>query len=253
MLTKSLARLSSGSKITSPEDDSAGLAVSMKLTAQMSRVDAANSNVGNAVSFNQTQDGYLQKIGDALNRMSELSILAQDVTKSTGDRALYNQEFTTLASYIKDVGTKDFNGVSLFDGTSLNVTVDSDAKTFQMTGVDMASASYTAVVGTSPSTNGDQIDSVSNAKQALTDIKTAISQLAADRASIGSNIESLTMYSDQLGTLKNNLSAANSRITDVDVAQESTRYAKYNILVQSGTAMLAQANALPQSALRLLQ
>src|SRR5678810_1115296 len=83
MLSKSLARLSSGSKITSPEDDSAGLAVSMKLNAQISRVDAANSNVGNAISFNQTQDGYLSKINDALTRMSELAVLAQDVTKST--------------------------------------------------------------------------------------------------------------------------------------------------------------------------
>src|SRR5438105_2307461 len=137
MLSKSLARLSSGSKITSPADDSAGLAVSMKLTAQMGRVGAATSNVGNAVSFNQTQDGYLQKIGDALNRMSELAVLAQDVTKSTSDRALYNQEFTTLASYIKDVGTKDFNGVSLFNGTGLSVTVDSDANKFTMTGVDI--------------------------------------------------------------------------------------------------------------------
>src|SRR5690242_2984979 len=90
-LTKSLARLSSGSKITSPEDDSAGLAVSMKLTAQMSRIDAANNNVGNATSFNQTQDGYLQKVSDALNRMSELAILSQDVTKSTSDKALYNE------------------------------------------------------------------------------------------------------------------------------------------------------------------
>ena len=95
-LSASLARLSSGSKITSPADDSAGLAVSMKLTAQMSRIDAATNNVGNAISFNQTQDGYLQKIGDALNRMSELSVLSQDVTKSTGDRALYDQEFQTL-------------------------------------------------------------------------------------------------------------------------------------------------------------
>ena len=89
--------------------------------------------------------------------------------------------------------------------------------------------------------------------KALTDIKAAINQLASDRAAIGSNIESLGYYSDQLGTLKNNLAAANSRISDVDVAQESTNYAKYNILVQTGTAMLAQANALPQTALKLLQ
>src|SRR3974390_3397028 len=82
MLAKSLARLSSGSKITSPEDDAAGLAVSLRLDAQIKRTAAANGNVGNAISFTQTQDGFLKKIGDALDRMSELSILSQDVTKS---------------------------------------------------------------------------------------------------------------------------------------------------------------------------
>jgi len=243
LLSKSLARLSSGSKITSPADDSAGLAVSMKLNAQMARIDAANNNVGNAISFNQTQDGYLQKISDALSRMSELAVLSMDVTKSTSDKALYQQEFATLGAYINDVANKDFNGVSLFSGSALNVTTDSDANTFSMTGVTLSSATYTTATAANISTD---------ATGALTSVKNAISQLAADRATIGANIESLTYYSDQLGTLKNNLSAANSRIMDVDVAVESTQYAKYNILVQTGTAMLAQANALPQTALKLL-
>src|ERR1044071_8046518 len=156
-LSKSLARLSSGSKITSPADDSAGLAVSMKLNAQMQRIDGASNNVGNAISFNQTQDGYLQKIADALNRMSELSILSQDVTKSASDRTLYNQEFQTLGKYITDVATKDFNGVSLFDGSTLNVTVDSDANTFAMTGVDLSSTTYTAATADSIDTNANAI------------------------------------------------------------------------------------------------
>ena len=246
MLSQSLARLSSGSKITSPADDSAGLAVSMKLNAQIARIDAASNNVGNAVSFNQTQDGYLQKVSDALSRMSELSVLSQDVTKSTSDKALYNQEFQTLGKYITDVASKDFNGVSLFNGTTLNVTVDSDANTFASSGINLGNITYTTA-------SASTIDTTANAVTALANVKAAINQLAQDRASIGANIESLSYYSDQLGTLKNNLSAANSRIVDVDVAQESTRYAKYNILVQSGTAMLAQANALPQSALKLLQ
>jgi flagellin len=246
MLNKSLARLSSGSKIVSPEDDSAGLAVAMRFDAQILRIGAAQKNVGNAISFNQTQDGFLQKVADALNRMSELSILAQDATKSDADRGLYNQEFTTLAAYVTDLGGKDFNGVTLFDGTSLAVTTDSDGNTFSTSGVDLSVASYTAATAAS-------VDTVANATAALTVIRGAISQLASDRANVGANISRLTMYSEQLGVLKDNLSAANSRIKDVDVAEESTRYAKYNILVQAGTAMLAQANALPQSALRLLQ
>jgi flagellin len=245
LLSKSLARLSSGSKITSPADDSAGLAVSMKLSAQMARIDGASNNVGNAISFNQTQDGYLQKVADALNRMSELAILAQDVTKSPSDRSLYQQEFHTLGQYIQDVANKDFNGVSLFNGSNLAVTVDSDANLFTMTGVTLSSTTYSAATTADISATGD-------ATAALTSVKNAISELASDRATIGANIESLTYYNDQLGTLKNNLSAANSRIMDVDVAQESTQYAKYNILVQTGTAMLAQANALPQTVLKLL-
>jgi flagellin len=244
-LSQSLARLSSGSKITSPADDSAGLAVSMKLNAQMARIDGASNNVGNAISFSQTQDGYIQKVSDAFSRMSELSVLAQDVTKTTGDRALYQQEFSALSSYVSNVATKDFNGVSLFSGNTLNVTTDSDAKTFGMIGINLSNATYTTA------TAGD-LTSIAGAATALTDVKAAISQLASDRANIGSNIESLTYYTAQLSSLKNNLAAANSRIMDVDVAQESTRYAKYNILVQSGTAMLAQANSMPQSVLKLL-
>ena len=246
-LSASLQRLSSGSKINSPADDSAGLAVSMKLNAQMSRINAASNNVNNAISFSQTQDGYVQQVNSAFSRMSELSVLAQDVTKTTADRQLYQQEFTALGSYINNVSTKDFNGVSLFNGAQLNVTTDSEANTFGMKGIDLAgNTSYTTA------TTGEDITSVAGALQALTDVKKAISQLASDRANIGSNEESLAYYGNQLSTLKNNLSAANSQITDVDVATESTRYAKQNILVQTGTAMLAQANALPQSVLKLL-
>ena len=244
-LSASLQRLSSGSKITSPADDSAGLAVSMKLNAQMSRIDAASNNVNNAISFSQTQDGYIQQVNSAFSRMSELSVLAQDVTKTTSDRALYQQEFTALGNYINNVSTKDFNGVSLFNGATLNVTTDSEANTFGMVGINLAGSTYTAATA-------DNITTIAGANQALTDVKAAISQLASDRANIGSNEESLSYYGNQLSTLKNNLSAANSQITDVDVATESTNYAKQNILVQSGTAMLAQANSLPQSVLKLL-
>jgi flagellin len=245
-LSKALSRLSSGSQITSPADDPAGLAVSMKLSAQVARTTAAQDNINDAVSFNQTQDGYLQQVDTALSRMSELSIAAQDVTKTTSDRSLYNQEFTTLSTYVKDVSTKSFNGVSLFNGNSLAVTTDSSGSTFTNKGVDLTSATYTQVY------NSDSVDTVAHAQTALTDITKSINQLASDRANLGANEETLGYYGNQLTTLNNNLSAANSQITDVDVAQESTNYAKYNILVQSGTAMLAQANSQPQSVLRLL-
>jgi flagellin len=245
MLSKSLARLSSGSKIVSPEDDAAGLAVSTRFDAQINRTAAANSNVGNAISYSQTQDGFMNKVGKALDRMSELSVLAQDVTKTDADRALYNSEFSTLGSYITNVATKDFNGVSLFTSTAKNVTTDSDGGTFAMSGVNLGASAYTTATGSAIGTSA-------NAATALTNVKAAITQLATDRATVGANVSRLTSTSEQLGVLKDNLSAANSRIKDVDVAEESTKFAKYNILVQAGTAMLAQANSTPQSALRLL-
>ncbi len=242
-LSKSLSRLSSGSKIVSPEDDAAGLAVSTRFDAQISRIKAASSNIGNAVSFAQTQDGFLQKVSKAMDRMSELSVLAQDVTKTDTDRGLYDTEFQKLATYINDLATKDFNGVSLFDGTDLDVTVDSDGNTTTATGID----------GTAYDLSADDLTSAANAATALGNIKTAIDTLSTDRATVGANISVLNSYSEQNAVLKDNLAAANSRIKDVDVAEESTNFAKLNILVQAGTAMLAQANSTSQSALRLLQ
>jgi len=245
MLNRSLARLSSGSKITSPQDDAAGLAVSTRFEAQISRTNAASNNLANAISFTQTQDGFLKKVSKALDRMSELSILAQDITKSDADRALYDQEFQNLGTFVTDSASKDFNGVSLFSGADLAVTTDGDGATVSVTGLDLGSTSYTGA-------SGSNIATTTAAASALTNVKTAISQLAADRATIGANQASLNSYKDNLGTLADNLSAANSRIKDVDVAEESTQYARYNILVQAGTAMLTQANQSTQAVMRLL-
>lgn len=247
LLSTSLARLSSGSKIVNPADDAAGMAVASRLDAQVQRLSAAKSNVGNAISFTQTQDGYLQKIGGALNRMSELAILAQDVTKSDDDRDLYNDEFAQLADYITTAASKEFNGVSLFSNTILSVTIDSEGGTFDMDGIDMSVAAY------SDATTASNVSTTSGAATALTHVKDAIDQLSRDRAQIGAYQARLNFTAEQLSISKENLAAASSRIQDVDVAEESTEYARANILVQSGTAMLAQANSMPQSVLRLLQ
>ena len=245
-LAKSLQRLSSGSKITTPQDDAAGLGVSMKFDAQSGRISAASNNVSNAVSYTQTQDGFLQQIGKALNRMGELAIAAQDVTKTDTDRSLYNAVFSQLASYITDTTKKEFNGVSLFDSAAKAVTIDSEANTWSMSKIDLGAGAYTGA------TTGMNISSTGAAVTALTNVKTAISQLASDRATIGASLARLNYTHDQLSVQKTNIDAANSQLKDVDVATESTNYAKLNILVQSGTAMLAQANTMPQSVLKLL-
>lgn len=240
-LNKSLARLSSGLKIVSPEDDAAGLAVSSRFDAQINRTNAVSTNVSNAISFSQTQDGYLKKIAKALDRMSELSVMAQDVTKGAADIALYQTEFAAQAAFINDMATKEFNGVGLLDATDRDVTVDSEGATFTITGVDGSAYDLT---GSDVSTG---------AAAAQTAVTAMIDTVATDRATVGANISVLSSYNEQLAVLRDNLTAANSRIKDVDVAEESTRFARNNILVQAGTAMLAQANATPQSALRLLQ
>ena len=246
-LSRSLARLSSGSKLVNPADNAAGFAVSSRFDAQINRIQAAIDNIGNALSFSQTQDGYLKKVAKALDRMSELSMLALDETKSATDRGLYNNEFVNLQNFVTSSSTRDFNSVSMFGGNNFNVTIDSEGAGFSYTAINLTTATFTNATAGSTS-----LTTTTNATTALTNVKLAINQLASDRATVGANQAALNMYQEQLGTLKDNMAAANSRIKDIDVAEESTHFAKYNILVQAGTAMLSQANSSSQSVLRLL-
>lgn len=243
-LEKSLARLSSGSKIISASDDSAGLAVSSRANGQLSRLDGASSNINDALSFEQTQDGYLTTVTNALTRMGQLAMMAMDSTKSADERRDYDTEYQWLGGVLTDTGKKTFNGIPLFDNTALNVTVDADGNKFTMNGV--SGDAFTLFAG------HDSLLIPHDALAAIGYVNSALDAVAGYRAQIGANEETLGFYSNQIDTLKNNLSAANSSITDVDVAQESVNYARTNILVQSGTAMLAQANAQPQSVLKLL-
>lgn len=254
-LNKSLAKLSSGSRIISPDDDAGGMAVSLRFDAQINRIRAASSNVSNAIAYSQTQDGFLMKVQSALDRMSELSVLSQDITKTDTDRQKYNTEFVTLQDYITNIATKNFNGVSLFDGTSREVTTDSDngvssatGQSWNMGGISLGSSTYLAATA---STLG--VSTAAGAKSALDTVQNAINQLATDRAQVGANIARLTHTNAQILVLKDNMMSANSRIKDVNVAEESTEFARFNILVQAGTSMLAQANSTSQAALKLLQ
>ncbi|MBM3883451.1 MAG: flagellin [Verrucomicrobia bacterium] len=244
-LARSLARLSSGNKIVSPDDDAAGLAVSLRMEAQTRRIEAANNNLVNAISFSQTQDGFLGKAGRALARMGELAVLAQDTTKSNADRSLYDQEFQTLAEYLSHLARKDFNGVSLFSGNTLGVTQDGEGDTFPMVGLNLSNTTYTDATSSNISTTGAALT-------ALSYVRTAVSQVTADRGTVGANLARLQATSDQLSLLGETLTQAVSRIKDADVAVEATDFARYNILVQAGTAMLAQANTAPAVVLRLI-
>ena len=242
-LNQALQRLASGSRLNTPNDDAAGLAVALKFDSQISRNNGVQNNLTSALSYSQTQDGFLQKVGRALDRMSELATLALDATKSANDKANYNTEFTDLKNYISDIGNKDFNGVSLFNGTALAITKDSDGATWALNAATLNGTDTVSVVLAAFSVT---------AATAVSQIKDAIENVATHRAKVGANIQRLQFTQEQVGILNENLQASVSRIKDVDVAQESTAFARYNILVQSGTAMLAQANLVPSNSLRLL-
>lgn len=246
MLQKSLNRLSSGSKIVSPADDAGGLAVAMKLTAAARRQGAVNTNIGNAVSFLQTQDGVLKVAGKVLERMSELRTLYNDPTKSASDQSNYDSEFVELQSQLTDLSNEGFNSVNLFGSTALNVPVtESGATTVAIDGRDLSDA--TSGVGAITSSAVTSLADLN-----LSDITDAIQNVATFRAQNGAEQSRFGFAAELLTVNKANLEAAASRITDVDVANESTQLARFNILVQSGTAMLAQANASTQIALKLL-
>jgi flagellin len=248
LLQKSLKRLSTGSKIASISDDVAGVAVATKFNAQVSRLSASGDNVKNMISFAQTQDSYLASVAGALERMSEIATLATDETKNASDLAHYGDEFTELMEYLRSAIDKDFNGISLFSGNSQTFTTSVNSQV-SLEGANLSS-SITALTNTGAVSYF--VTSQAEAYTALAAIETALGNVAANRADIGSNLSRLEAEYNSLSKLRDNISAARSRITDVDVAEESANFAKQQILVQSGTAMLAQANILPQSALRLI-
>lgn len=251
MLQKSLNRLSSGSKIVNPADDAGGLAVSMKLTAAAKRSAAANNNIANSMSYLQTQDGALKVAGKVLDRVSELKTLYSDPTKNATDKANYDAEFNQLQSQLASLTAESFNGVNLFGAAALTTAVSEDgSQTVTLSAKNLAGTAATEGVF---DVLAAQAADLSDAEITLSDITTAIENVATMRATNGAEQSRLGFASEVLTVNKANLEAANSRIIDVDVASESTQLARYNTLVQAGTAMLAQANQSSQSALRLLQ
>jgi flagellin len=235
------------------------------MSASIRRTDATLANVNNSIAFLQTQDGVIKTADKILNRMSELATLAQDVTKSTSDLALYNTELTQLKGQLNLMLDEEFNGISLFSegasssannavisqSSTLTVVTSHDGnQTVGITQVDLNQVVFD--ISNTGSTSNMDITTTDKANDAVGYIQTAIQNLATIRANNGAEQSRLTFAADMLAVNKTNLEAANSRILDVDVADESTKLARYNILQQAGTAMLAQANQSTQSILRLI-
>ena len=247
-LRRSITRLSSGLRINSSVDDPGGLAVSLKLSAAIRRTDATTNNMGNALSFLQTQDGVLKTADAVLVRMSELATLASDSTLTSNDRALYDTEFTELEQQITNLLQEDFNGISLFAAPAGTLPLRTTISGVQTMGISQADLD--AIVD-SVTTLG--VSTVATATVAMDVLDTAIQDLAVLRATNGAEQSRVTFAQDILAVNRTNLEAAHSQIMDADLAKESTDYARNSILAEAGVAMLAQANAMPERALRLLE
>jgi flagellin len=245
-LQRSLNRLSSGLRINSSFDDAGGLAVSMRLSASIRRTEATQSNVNNALAFLQTQDGVLKNADKVLTRMSELAQLSTDITKSATDRGLYQTEYTALNTALAAMSSEAFNSVSLFSTGVGTVTVIASQDASQSIDIDQSDLGAL--------TTSLDITTLSNGATPanITTINAAIQSLATMRATNGAQQSRLSFAGDLLAINKVNLEAANGRIIDVDVASESANLARFSILQQAGTAMLAQANQSSQSILALL-
>ena len=280
-LQQSLTRLSSGKKITSPADDAGGLAVSMKLTSAIGRNKSVIANIQNALSVAGVQDGALQTSATIVNRMSELRSMSLDVIKSSADVANYNVEFVALQEQLHSLASEKFNGVSLFGqgpaaggaqlafGTGVvNVTIfTSDqggsgavvslSKGLLLSALTFTSASNTANVASGTANSKSLANGSGTAKVAVSELSIgfftkALENIATLRATNAAGMARLQLAEDHARLTKANLEAANSRIMDVDVAEESTRFAKFNILSQASAAMLSQANQSSATALMLL-
>lgn len=288
-LRQSLTRLSSGSKITQPMDDAGGLAVAMKLESSITRLAGAQTNTQNAISFLEVQDGVLESAGKIVNRMIELKGLNQDVMKNSSDKDNYNREFQDLQVQLYDMTAVKFNGVSLFaqfsseaagtEGKFNDVALDntvsvfvsaegtsgptvSVGKSMLLSALTINASTLVAEEFSDGLTGGNNINSFASANVSnaisLDDISVgvftqALQNVATLRADNGASMSRLNFASDNIATTKTNMEAAKGRIVDVDIAAESTRMAKYNVLVQASASMLAQANSTTDVALMLIR
>lgn len=258
-LATSLQRLSSGLRVNSAKDDAAGLAIAERMNAQVRGMNVAIRNANDGISYAQTAEGALAKVGDALQRMRELAVQSRNSTNSDSDKDSLNTEFGQMQNEITRIlgGTK-FNGAAIFASTgSINFQVGAGTTTDDSISVDFGSTAFnanadittvtgsTAVIGSSADTAaiGTVIDN----------IDTALNTINEERGSWGARQTRFESVIANLQVSVENQSAARSRIMDADFAAETAALSRNQILQQAGTAMLAQANSLPQNVLSLLR
>jgi flagellin len=238
-LSKSMQKLSSGLRINSAADDAAGLAISEKMQSQIQGTDQAQRNTMDGISLVQTADGAYNEMHSILQRVRELAVEGQNGTLTSSDTAAIDNEVGQLTAELARISSNtNFNGLNALTGT-FTLQVGADQGAGNQIAFSLSSISFSAIGSASGAT-------------AISDIDTAIASVSAARTTLGAIQNRLEDTNDNLGVYSENISAAQSRIRDVDVAAETVNFTKLQILSQSGTAMLAQANSAPQGVLKLL-
>jgi flagellin len=238
-LSKSMQKLSSGLRINSAADDAAGAAISEKMTSQINGTDQAQRNTMDGISLVQTADGALNEMHSILQRVRELAVQAQNGTLSSSDQTAINSEVGQLTAELSRISSNtEFNGLNALSGT-FTLQVGANQGAGNQISFSLTSVSFSSI-------------GASNASNAITNIDNAITSVSDARSTLGAIQNRLEDTNDNLGVYQENISAAQSRIRDVDVAAETVNFTKLQILSQSGVAMLAQANSAPQGVLRLL-
>ncbi len=251
-LNQSLQRLSSGLRINSAADDAAGLAISEGMKAQVNSMNQAIRNANDGVSLVQTAEGALNEVSNILNRMRVLTTEAATGTVAQSQRSYIASEFGQLANEITRIASATtFNGIKLTGASanSINIQVGTGNSAFDTIAIVLKPMNASTLgVGTAFTTSTG-----SAAQSMLSTIDSAISMVSAQRANLGASQNRLQSVINNLQVASENTSAAQSRIADADIAAETANMTRANILVQAGTAILAQANQAPQAALKLLQ
>ena len=246
---KSLEKLSSGYKINRAGDDAAGLAISEKMRGQIRGLDMATKNAQDGISLIQTAEGALNESHAILQRMRELAVQAANDTNVDSDRMALQREFDQLVAEIDRIATTtEFNTQKLLDGTFTDKVFQIGANSGQTITVAIASMNAN-VLGV----DGLTLDTSDQAQATITAVEEALTTVSEERSKLGAIQNRLEHTINNLGTTSENLTAAESRIRDTDMAKEMMNFTKNNILMQAAQSMLAQANQQPQGVLQLLQ
>ena len=250
-LQRTVGRLSSGKRITSPDVDAAGMSQLEKLISQIDQINAGNSNVANAASFTEVQSGAARQLADIENRKGELAVRAQDFTLTDSDRQAMQTEFASLQGAQNQILGQKFNDIPVFSSSGQQVVADGEGANVNLSAINLGAAVASGGIAESTS-NATSISTASNASGALSTIKSSLNNLTRGLAQIGAGQSQLGVTAETNGVRAENLAAAASRIGDADIASESANLSRFNTSVQAGVFGVSRANAAARFTLDVL-